>query len=214
MEKANPGIDFQCPAASGHESGYSTKNLEPGPVPDFLLSKKKENIIAKKHLLCPIAPKPNPKSRLAIERNTHTEISEPSQLGPPSVSPPAATTHRHRWSVDHTSSPLRTSYLPRSIIFISRKTQQTQSSPSFGHLLNGNHRTIASAIIVGLTPLFVTLSAATSPSQPWPTRYYLFFGCFFKTKWWNWVIDIIIVRCYIYMLNVFLGCYGCMIIFN
>ncbi|KAK9180254.1 hypothetical protein WN943_029462 [Citrus x changshan-huyou] len=31
MKKADPGIDFQCPDASGHGSGHSTKNPEPGP---------------------------------------------------------------------------------------------------------------------------------------------------------------------------------------
>ena len=45
MEKADPGIDFQCPAAFGHRSGHSTKNPEPGPVPGFLLSKKKKRKI-------------------------------------------------------------------------------------------------------------------------------------------------------------------------
>ena len=40
MEKADPGIDFQCPAASGHGSGHSTKNLEPGPVPGFFIKLK------------------------------------------------------------------------------------------------------------------------------------------------------------------------------
>ena len=41
MKKADPSIDFQCPAVSRHGSGHSTKNPEPGPVPTFLLSKKK-----------------------------------------------------------------------------------------------------------------------------------------------------------------------------
>ena len=48
MEKADPGIDFQCPTASGRKFNHNIKNSELGPVPDFLLSKKKENTIAKK----------------------------------------------------------------------------------------------------------------------------------------------------------------------
>ena len=45
MKKADPGIDFQCSAVSGHGSGHSTKNPEPGPVLAFLLSKKKRRKI-------------------------------------------------------------------------------------------------------------------------------------------------------------------------
>ena len=35
MKKADPGIDFQCPAVSGHGSGHNTKYPAPGPVPAF-----------------------------------------------------------------------------------------------------------------------------------------------------------------------------------
>ena len=54
MKKADSGIDFQCPAVSGHGSGHSTKNPEPGPVPAFLLSKKKRGKYKNENCIFPL----------------------------------------------------------------------------------------------------------------------------------------------------------------
>ena len=138
MEKTDPGIDFQCPATFGHGSGHSIKNPELGPVSGFLLSKKKRGKYKSKNTFCFAQLPPNRTQNRKC--NTHWNLANATPL---SVSPPAATTHRHRCGVDRPSP--STNLLPSSVnsfhllqstdavlkhgcIFISRLPVQNYSS--------------------------------------------------------------------------------------
>ncbi|KAH9698081.1 BED-type domain-containing protein [Citrus sinensis] len=83
--------------------------------------------------------------------------SQHQESAPPCVSPLAATTHRHRCSVDRASSPLRTAYLPRN-----------------------SHCATTSAIITGLTPLFfrlISCSAIIAMTHEFRSKCFAEFDC-------------------------------------
>ena len=141
MKKADPGIDFQCPAVSRHGTGHSTKNPEPGPVPAFLLSKKKRGKYKTKIAFFLYLIPPNPTGQPTLNHEFTTILRNQNRHLQTSSFRLSTITSSHHLSFTDGDAVLT---VDRASPSTNRKAQLSLVSSSkissrFGQLLSGSH---------------------------------------------------------------------------